>query len=78
MQQPATVPFVAPLQPTSEYTRLRRYLMQSVIVNDTENRAFAISVHSDTVRHYKTDEGKYILNILPFLMDIFMENRYMH
>ena len=50
--------------------------MQSVLVNDTENKAFAISVHSDTLRHYKADEEKYVRNILPFLVVIFRENRY--
>ena len=52
--------------------------MQSVLVNDTENKAFAISVHSDTLRHYKADEEKYVRNILPFLVVIFRENRYTH
>jgi len=52
--------------------------MQSVLVNGAGNKAFPISVLSDTLRHYKTDGEKRVLNILPFLVIIFMANRYMY
>ena len=35
--------------------------MQSVLVNDTENKEFAITVHTDTLRHFKTDQEEYRL-----------------
>jgi hypothetical protein len=60
--------------------QLSRKVMQSVLLNDPENKIFSISGRSDLLRNYKSrwGGGKYVPNILPFLVIIFMENRYMN